>query len=298
VADSPRNESVGVEAARRVTVEVLTLLGEFRDSITLVGGSTPPLLVGERRNDPYAGTLDVDLLIDPLEIPDDVYRAMGELLAGRGYIRGAQPYQWLRTVTVGNQEVEVRLDLLAPPTDRRGRSRRHELIEDDLLARRLVGGELVRRSFEEREMSGQMPDGRRNRVNVRIAAAASFIVLKALALAGRDKPKDAYDIDYVLAYVEGGPDRVAEDLAKLGDAEPIAQALETLAQKFDSSDGYGPGGVAVERGLSLGSRDAAEVQALAYARVARLLRRYNEIRSGSDSQTGFGSRGGSREAPG
>ncbi|MEA2026412.1 MAG: hypothetical protein U9O18_06955 [Chloroflexota bacterium] len=46
-AVDPRDEPAGVEAARRVLVEVWTVLSEHRDSLTLVGGSAPPFLVHE-----------------------------------------------------------------------------------------------------------------------------------------------------------------------------------------------------------------------------------------------------------
>ena len=36
-----------VEAARSVLVELVHLLGEFRDAVVLVGGSVPPLLFRE-----------------------------------------------------------------------------------------------------------------------------------------------------------------------------------------------------------------------------------------------------------
>jgi predicted nucleotidyltransferase component of viral defense system len=39
-----------------------------------------------------------------------------------------------------------------------------------------------------------MIDGSRNTVSVRVASLADSLVMKCHALAGRDKPKDAYDI--------------------------------------------------------------------------------------------------------
>lgn len=268
---------MGVEAAKRVTLEILTMLGDLADSITLVGGSTPPLLVGDQKSDPYTGTLDVDLLIDPIEVPEDVYAAIGRRLQERGYVPGAKSFQWLRVVQVDGTDVEVRVDLLAPQTDRRGKGHRHEHIDPRVVARRLKAGELVRESFEKRELAGKLPDGRRNTISVRIAAAASFVVLKALALNGRDKIKDPYDIDYVLKFVVGGPDAVAAQLIALGDVPIVKEALDILRQKFDTAEGYGPSGVAMYRRLPLEGDDAAAEMAQAYARVQRLLQRYDEL---------------------
>ncbi len=51
-----RDYPQGVEAARRVTLELWSILGAHRDMLTLVGGSAPPLLLGEVPHDPYVGT--------------------------------------------------------------------------------------------------------------------------------------------------------------------------------------------------------------------------------------------------
>jgi len=224
------------------------------------------------------GTLDVDLLIDPIELPDEVYQAIGRRLLERGYVPGPLPFQWLRVVRVDLVDVEVRVDLLAPQTDRRGKRHAHEHIDSQVVARRLRAGELVRESFETRELAGKLPDGRRNKINIRIAAAASFLVLKALALKGRDKIKDPYDIDYVLKFVRGGPDAVAEDLVALGDVPLVEEAIDTLRQKYDAADAYGPSGVAMYRRFPLDGDEAAAVMAQVYARVRRLLDRYDELK--------------------
>ncbi len=51
----PRDDSVGVRAARQVQLEIWTILGEFRDALTVVGGSAPPYIVEEPTADPYVG---------------------------------------------------------------------------------------------------------------------------------------------------------------------------------------------------------------------------------------------------
>jgi predicted nucleotidyltransferase len=56
------------------------------------------------------------------------------------------------------------------------------------------------------ELVGQTIRGADNTVRVRLASLPDFLVMKAHALAGRDKPKDAYDICYCLANFPGGLD--------------------------------------------------------------------------------------------
>lgn len=268
-AVDPRDDPASVEAARRVLVELWTVLAGFADAMTVVGGSAPPLLTGDQPDDPYVGTLDVDVVIDPIGVPDEVYRTIAELLRERGYTQLDQPFRWLRTVIVDDRPIDVEVDLLAPATPRMGRGHRHERIGGEPLARRTEGAELVRTGHVNQEVEGLLPDGRRNRVAVRVATPAAVVILKALAMGQRDKPKDAYDIDYLLGHI--GIDEVATGIAAFGEVEAVAKALRILADKFSTIDAIGPSSVATYRRVPLGSLEADEVKALAYARMSRLI---------------------------
>lgn len=267
----PRDHPIGVEAARRVKLEIWSVLGEFREALAVVGGSVPPYIVESPAGDPYVGTLDVDVVVDPLGVPDETYRTIAAQLRGRGYEQGDQPFQWYRTIDLGSRPITVEVDLLAPTTDRAGRSHRHERIGGEPIARRTEGAELLRRQSEELVVAGVLPDGRPNEVSIRFATAGVLVVLKALALDQRDKPKDSYDIDYVLAYAPGGPAAVAEQILELMDADPVAKALRILRDKFATVDSYGPSSVARYRRAQLGSEEADRIQALAFARARALL---------------------------
>ena len=78
-----------VEAARSVLVELVHLLGEFRDAVVLVGGSVPPLLFRETAND-YVGTLDVDLALNHMTVDDETYQTIRSALLKRGYQEGSR----------------------------------------------------------------------------------------------------------------------------------------------------------------------------------------------------------------
>lgn len=252
-------------------LELWTILAGFADAMTIVGGNAPPLLTGDRPEDPYIGTLDVDLVVDPVSVPDEVYRTIAELLRERGYAQLDQPFRWLRSVEIDGRSIDVEVDLLAPATPRLGGGHRHERIGGEPLARRTEGAELVRSGHVERVIAGVLPDGRRHRVSVRVATPAALVILKALAMRQRDKPKDAYDIDYVLHHI--GIEEVAAGIQTFGAIEPVRKALEVLTEKFISIDAIGPTSVALYRRVTFGSAEADQLQALAYARVEQLLER-------------------------
>lgn len=264
----PRDDPVGVRAARMVLLEVWTVLAEHRDALTLVGGSAPVLLFDDDVADPYVGSLDVDAVVDPAEVPEDAYRTIAEQLRGRGYRQDENnAFRWYREVSVDERAVEVELDLLAPASS--GGRQRHERIEGEPLARRTKGAELVRGGYVIRSVEGTLPDGRQKRIQVRVASPAVLIVLKALAVAGRDKLKDAYDIDYVLGHVDIGA--IAKDLRAVREIPPVAEAIDGLRSTFSSTEADGPVAVEAYRRLAPGSTAGNEVRALAYARVQLLI---------------------------
>jgi hypothetical protein len=52
-----------VEACYSVMLEIVNVLGEFRDHIVVVGGWVPYLLIKDKR-DEHTGSLDIDLALD------------------------------------------------------------------------------------------------------------------------------------------------------------------------------------------------------------------------------------------
>jgi hypothetical protein len=64
--------------------------------------------------------------------------------------------------------------------------------------------------------------------------------MKAHAIGGRDKPKDAYDFCYCLDHSPDGIAPLAADWkARLGE-EDISRALEILREKFEDPASFGP----------------------------------------------------------
>ena len=113
--------------------EYVRVLKRFADAMTIVGGSAPPF--SPATGPTILGTLDVDFVVDPIGVPDEVYRTIAELLRERDHVQLDQPFRWLRSVTVDGRTIDVEVDLLAPVTPRTGPDHRHERIGGEPLAR-------------------------------------------------------------------------------------------------------------------------------------------------------------------
>ena len=118
-----------VEAARSVMIELVHLLGKYRESLVLIGGWVPELLLPNRER-PHVGSIDVDLALDHRTIHAEGYKTIQELLLGRGYAQGKQPFIFLRKVRAGDREIGVQVDLMAGEYQGTGKSRRHQRIQD------------------------------------------------------------------------------------------------------------------------------------------------------------------------
>jgi hypothetical protein len=104
-----------VEAARSVMIELVHLLGEYRESLVLIGGWVPELLLPSR-DKPHVGSIDVDLALDHRSIHAEGYRTIQASLLGRGYLQGKQPFIFHRKVPTGGRENSPLLLTAGPPS--------------------------------------------------------------------------------------------------------------------------------------------------------------------------------------
>jgi len=102
-----------LRANRTVLIELMQILGEFRDHVVVVGGSVPGLLLRDSV-EPHVGTLDIDLAFDFRNIQEASYQTLLKALRSRGYRQGGQPFQFFRDVPFSDRDpIIVEVDLLA-----------------------------------------------------------------------------------------------------------------------------------------------------------------------------------------
>jgi hypothetical protein len=155
-------------------------------------------------------------------------------------IEGLKPFQFLKLVDIhdGGDPVPVIVDLLAPK-DVKLKGSKPQLVEG-LRVQQVDGCGVALRNHTNKEIKGNMPDGRPNTVELPIASIPALLVMKGYALCGRDKMKDAYDIYYSVRNYPGGAAKLGDDCKPLLE-DPIAvEGFRLLASKFTGREDFGP----------------------------------------------------------
>jgi hypothetical protein len=261
--DEPRHQgeydSRQVQAARRVLVDLAQVLAAFHDCLVVVGGWVPDLLISEVE-EPHVGSIDVDLALDARKLNEGRYAELLKLLLDtRRYRSGAKPFQLTTDVDLGDggQPIQVEVEFIAPK-EVKLKKNKPKLLQNF----RVLQADGCATAFNapvEIELVGQTIRGAKNTVRLRVASLPDFLVMKAHALAGRDKPKDAYDICYCLTNFPGGLNVLAVAWKQRKQEKDVKHAINILHEKFATVDAFGPGQV-VEF-LDLPNREAQEMQA-------------------------------------
>lgn len=273
-------EGPAVGASLSQLLELSAALRDYRRGLILVGGWVPYLLLRDHqpKGDPFVhpGSIDIDFAVDPDKVGEPDYASIAGRLLDLGFERSPQSqFSFERPVpVVGSMSaIKVAVDFLGPPSaegSRRGR--RHGLIQGDLVVRNSPAARVAIAHSVERVLDGRLPNGASHRAKILICDVVACVATKGLALGGRYKEKDAFDLYSVLAHYKAGPDAVADEVGPFRAEPEVAEALGHLADWFDRLDGKGPKAIAdfhyFESGeaRSRRERDAYEV-------VGRFLKR-------------------------
>ncbi|MFV1981724.1 MAG: hypothetical protein ACC655_11270, partial [Rhodothermia bacterium] len=226
---------VAVEAAKRVMIELIRLLGEYQNDIVIIGGWVPDLLMPGQG---HIGSTDIDIALDHRVLQDPGYESIRRRLIGRGYTQDErQPFIFWRTVNIKETEVVVEVDLLAAEYEGTGRKHRTQKVQD-IRARTVRGCDLALEKPVELKLTGETPSGGIDTVSVRVAAIVPFLVMKSMSLRSRIKEKDSYDIWLCLRYypdVSTGIEVIAGEFQPYLENRLVSEALEILDGKFAST---------------------------------------------------------------
>ena len=269
------------ERVRQALLHVATVLGEWMEQVTLIGGIVPSLLIptGELLDgmEPHPGTADLDLGLQLSVLTDEGYATISELLRQAGYLPVTQEEDQIRRQTWRTDPelgVVVTIDFLIARSPQQSPKVRLQNLEHDFAALIADGLQLVERDKRKVLISGLTIRGERAERYIWVCGPASFVVLKARAIHQREKPKDAFDLHFVLANIDGGFSLVATMLRPMLDDPDAAEAIAFLQQAYQAIDSIGPSRAAF---FLYGARseqtqdDYDNLAASAHAYVNRLL---------------------------
>jgi hypothetical protein len=258
-----------VEAARRVLVDLGQVLAAFMDSLVVVGGWTPDLLLPEA-DEPHVGSIDVDLALDATKLAEGRYAELLKLLlATKRYRKGAKDFQLVVDVDLkdGEKPVQVEVEFLAPKEVKLKKNKPKLLADFRVL--QADGCGVAFHEPVEIKLPGQNVRGAKNTVLLRVASLADFVVMKAHAIGGRDKPKDTYDLCYCLEQFPGGMKKLAANLKQRMKERDVVKAIEILREKFASVDAFGP-----HQLVEFHSAPDADTQAMQARRAYELVQKF------------------------
>jgi hypothetical protein len=229
-----------VVAARRVLVDVAQVLAAFRDAMVVVGGWVPDLLFPAA--DPrHVGSIDVELALDAVKLGDGRYAELLKLLLDTGrYDKGDKDFQLITTVDLGDGEVPVRVEVEFLASSDVKLKKNHPKLVEGFRVLRFPACAAAFEHPERIEFEGQMISGATNTVRLQVASLPDFIIMKAHALAGRDKPKDVYDLCYCLDEYPDAIGVVAADWRSRHEDPLVAASIQILREKFKAVEHYGP----------------------------------------------------------
>jgi hypothetical protein len=195
-------------AVKAVLIEVGQILGAFKGKFAVVGGAVPWLLLGNE-DMPHVGTLDVDLGLNAEALGDGEYATLVRALMSHGYeqSRELRRFQLVRRVTSDDGgPIDVIVDFLMP--------RDATIIRNvpplisEFAVQRADGAELALHFYQMVAITGNMPSGGLNRVEIAVCSIPALLAMKGHAINGRYKQKDSYDIYYCIRNYPGGIERL------------------------------------------------------------------------------------------
>ena len=260
-----------IEAARRVLIDVGQVLAAFSDCLVVVGGWVPDLLLPEAE-EPHIGSIDVDLALDAAKLREGRYAdLLKSLLDTRRYSKGGKDFQLVATVNLkdGEKPVQVEVEFLAPREVKLKKNRPKLLAGFRVLQADGCGAAF--HSPVKQTMSGANVRGALNTVHLRVASLADFLIMKAHAIGGRDKPKDSYDLCYCLEHLPEGLKKLAAEWKSRAGEKDVIKAVAILKEKFASVDSFGPQQV-VEFHNSADAEEQARQARRAYELVREFLK--------------------------
>jgi len=240
-----------IDAVLTEAAHLLRHLGFAAQHTVLIGGVVPSLLVLDPPRGPHLGTTDLDVCLSLAIVEGDTaeYERIEVALGKGGYESTTETFRWRQ-----RDRMHLTVEFFCPSGDGRppGRAFRPKHA-DNPVAKQNLGSRLSALALDAGRVLDEdvvvvdrevvLPDGGgRTIASFRVTGVLGFLVAKTGALIGRDKPKDAYDIVWILENWDGGPAAVAAVIAAspAHGRDEAQLALDRLLREFAAPDSLGP----------------------------------------------------------
>lgn len=203
-----------IDAVLGEAAHLLRHLGFAAEHTTLIGGVVPSLLVLDPPGRPHVGTTDLDLCLS-LAITEGetaAYERIEASLGKAGYNSTSESFRWKQ-----RERLHLTVEFFCPSGAGRpaGKMFRPKQTENPV-AKANFGSSLSALALDAGSVLSEdvilvprevvLPDGGGRTVyTFRVTGVLGFLIAKTGALVGRDKPKDAYDIVWILENWLDGP---------------------------------------------------------------------------------------------
>lgn len=238
------------ESSKSVLIEILRILGSYRHYLVLTGGWAPYFILEKfGEGGQHCGSIDIDFVLNPCLIDLKVYETIVSSIEKRGYKPfitddgEVLPYRFYRSVksSMDGAEYKIEVDFISEPdVVKRLSPEKFLAVQKDLQAVVIRGSSVVFSHSFEHEIEGVLPNGAETMVLASVSDVVGSLATKGLALKGRYKEKDPYDIYFVLTHFRGGPKKVAEKMRGFVNESIVAEALEEIREKFRTVRSEGP----------------------------------------------------------
>jgi hypothetical protein len=235
------------ERVQQALLHVSTVLGDWMEQITVIGGIVPSLLVPPSQlpvdAEAHPGTTDLDLALQLKVLTAEGYASISELLRYAGYRPVEKQEDTIRRQTWRTDPKfgpVVTIDFLIARSPKHPREVKVQNLERDFAALIADGIQLVERDRRKIRISGRTIRGEQAERDIWVCGPASFVVLKARAIHLREKPKDAFDLHYILENLDGGIEAIVTVFRAFMDDGDAVESVGFLRQAYGTHEGIGP----------------------------------------------------------
>ncbi len=258
-------------AAYTVLGEIVNLLGEFSEDLRIIGGWVPSLLYPDSD---HIGSIGVDVLLNQTNLRKAKgYMTIKRILEQNGYMRHPEKFfTFVKRIKVQSVDYDVDVDFLSGKYGGDGGNVSKHV--DGIKTLPATGGNFA---FEfpptDVTIEYTRADGALDFGHVNVVSIVPYFVMKAAAL-GRGKPKDAYDIYFVVDNFEDGIRKLSELFQPYKDKELIKEMCRKLTEKFASPEHAGPRDIVAFLDIT-DEEEQLRIKQDAYQKINYLIRALN-----------------------